>query len=245
MSNDRIIYDFLKTKGLNPYAIVGVMGNLFAESGLSSTNLENSYEGKLRMSDEQYTKAVDNGSYKNFINDKAGYGLAQWTYWSRKEALLNFAKNMGVSIGDINMQLEYLWKELNQTISIKALNATNSIREASDIILLEFERPADQSEAVRIKRAGYGQMYYDKFCGTETPVVQKETPVVFTPYLARVIIDALNIRSGPSINNDVVDCITDHGSYTIIEVSKDSADKLWGKLKSGAGWVRLDYTERV
>lgn len=61
----------------NAYGVAGLMGNLYAESGLRSNNLQNSFEKKLNMSDEAYTRAVDNGTYTNFINDSAGYGLAQ------------------------------------------------------------------------------------------------------------------------------------------------------------------------
>jgi hypothetical protein len=68
------------------------MGNLYAESGLKPNNLQNSYEKTLGFTDVTYTEAVDKGIYNNFIHDKAGYGLAQWTWWSRKEALLNYAK---------------------------------------------------------------------------------------------------------------------------------------------------------
>ena len=53
------------------------------------------------MTDKQYTKAVDNGTYTNFIHDSAGYGLAQWTYWSLKEDLYNLCKERNKSISDI------------------------------------------------------------------------------------------------------------------------------------------------
>ena len=43
---------------------------------------------KLKMTDTEYTSAVDDGRYKNFVKDGAGYGLAQWTFWSRKQNLL-------------------------------------------------------------------------------------------------------------------------------------------------------------
>ena len=43
------------------------------------------------ISDDSYTEAVDAGTYKNFVHDAAGYGLAQWTYSTRKENLLKFA----------------------------------------------------------------------------------------------------------------------------------------------------------
>lgn len=142
------------------------MGNLYAESGLSPINLENYYESRLGMTDEAYTKAVDNGSYDNFVNDSAGYGLAQWTYWSRKQGLLELAKSKGVSIGDLEMQLEYLWSEMQSYhgMMTKLRNAA-SVMEASNAVLLDFERPADQSEAVQKKRASFGQEFYDELSG--------------------------------------------------------------------------------
>lgn len=72
-----------------------LMGNLYAESALSPKNLQNSYERKLGYTDDTYTAAVDSGAYKNFVKDSAGYGLAQWTYWSRKQNMLAFAQAAG------------------------------------------------------------------------------------------------------------------------------------------------------
>jgi hypothetical protein len=92
MSNESTIWTYLKNKGLNDCGAAGLMGNLYAESGLKSTNLQNNYEKKLGYTDDTYTTAVDNGKYTNFVKDSAGYGLAQWTYWKRKQNLLNFAK---------------------------------------------------------------------------------------------------------------------------------------------------------
>lgn len=81
---DKQIWAFLTGKGLSTYA-AGIMGNLYAESGLNPCNLQNTYEKKLGMTDAQYTAAVDKKMYNNFVKDSAGYGLAQWTYWSRKQ----------------------------------------------------------------------------------------------------------------------------------------------------------------
>ena len=89
------IWNFLKSKGLSDYGAAGLMGNLFAESGLNPQNLQNSYEKKLGHTDASYTAAVDNGSYKNFARDAAGYGLAQWTYHTRKAALLDMQRQPG------------------------------------------------------------------------------------------------------------------------------------------------------
>ena len=78
------VWNYLLFNINNEFGVAGLMGNLYAESGLKSTNLQNSFEKKLNMTDETYTIEVDTGSYDNFINDKAGYGIAQWTYNTRK-----------------------------------------------------------------------------------------------------------------------------------------------------------------
>ena len=82
MSNAKIIWDYCKAQGLTDAGAAGLMGNLFAESALNPQNLQNTHNKKLGLTDIQYTQQVDNGTYKNFIKDSAGYGLAQWTYWS-------------------------------------------------------------------------------------------------------------------------------------------------------------------
>ena len=83
-TNAEKIWNYLNAAGLSDCGAAGLMGNLKAESGLTPMNLQNSHEKKLGYSDADYTAAVDNGIYDGFVNDKAGYGLAQWTYWSRK-----------------------------------------------------------------------------------------------------------------------------------------------------------------
>lgn len=166
-SNAEKIWNYLKGKGLNDFAVAGLMGNLDAESALRPNNLQNSYENRLGYSDESYTEAVDNGSYTNFTKDSAGYGLAQWTYWTRKAALLAFAQAAGKSIGDLEMQMDFLWKELSESYTgvLKVLQSAATIRQASDKVLTDFERPADMGESVKVKRASFGQTYYNKYAG--------------------------------------------------------------------------------
>ena len=224
--------------GLNPPALCGLMGNIFAESGLIPNNLQNSFEDKLGMNDDAYTQAVDDGSYNNFVHDSAGYGLAQWTYYSRKEGLLNLAKEKGVSIGDLYMQMDYLWQELQNTIDIAKLNACSTVREASDIILHEFERPANQSEEVEIRRAGYGQEFYNKYYG------EPDAPAEFEAYNVRVTATLLNVRSGPGTNFGINSSIMDQGLYGICDESDGPGASRWGKMSNGWGWISLDYTER-
>lgn len=184
MAVDKVIWDFLKSKGLNDFAVAGIMGNLYAESGLIPNNLQDLYNASLGMSDEQYTAAVDSGAYTNFVYDQAGYGLAQWTYWSRKRNLLDYAKKTGKSIGDLEMQLEYLWDELQDfsNVLIELRNA-QSIRAASNVILNEFEIPYDRGPAVQNYRAEQGVRFYNMFAGSPVsePVIPEPQPQPTSP----------------------------------------------------------------
>ena len=62
-------WNFFCDKGLNHYAISGIMASIRAESGFNPRNLQNSCEKKSGYTDATYTAAVDNGSYANFIRD--------------------------------------------------------------------------------------------------------------------------------------------------------------------------------
>jgi hypothetical protein len=170
---EQTIWQALKGIGFTDVAVAGVMGNLFAESALRANNLQNSFEARLGHTDESYTAAVDDGSYTNFVRDSAGYGLAQWTFWSRKEALLNFVRERGNSIGDLATQLQFLCMEIyGYPKTMDGLRKAETVREASDVVLTDYLRPADQSEAVQVRRAGYGQGYYDKYACLSLPVRQ-------------------------------------------------------------------------
>ena len=168
-TNEEKIWNYLKSKCLNDYAVSGIMGNMYAESGLNPKNLQNTGNKKLGMTDEEYTESVDNGTYTNFVRDSYGYSLCQWTWWSRKQNFLNFSKEQKKSIGDLELALDFFYKELTENYKgiYNSLKYAKSVREASDIMLLQYERPADQSESVQIKRAGYGQTYYDKYAKKE------------------------------------------------------------------------------
>lgn len=65
------------------------------------------------------------------------------------------------------------------------------------------------------------------------------------PYMVRVSIDDLNIRKGPGTNYGK-NGFTGKGVFTITEVKTGTGSKAgWGKLKSNAGWISLDYAKRV
>ena len=176
--SSKIIWDFLKREGFSDFGVAGLMGNLDAESALRPNNLQDTYSHSLGLSDAEYTVKVDNGTYTNFVHDSAGYGLAQWTYWSRKENLLNYAKSKKKSIGDLEMQLEFLVQELKTSYKNSVYNIlvnATTVQQASDVVLMNFERPANAA-AQKSKRAAMGQVYYDKYAkGVENTTMATNT----------------------------------------------------------------------
>ena len=78
---------------------------------------------------------------------------------------------------------------------------------------------------------------------TKTEVTEKAEP--FQSYLVQVSISNLNIRKGPGTNYARTGRFTGKGVFTIVEESKGSGATLWGKLKSGAGWISLDFAKKI
>lgn len=248
ITNESYLWNFLKGKGLSDYAASGIMGNLKTESEIRSNNLQNGYEVLLKMTDVEYTKAVDNGSYSrdSFVHDKAGYGLAQWTHYSRKENLYDYVKKVGGSIGEFKTQVDFFWKELSEHYGaqLSHLKAAKSVVEASNVMLLEYEKPKNQSVENQKHRADVSETFYAKYAlknqNESIPVVNDET------FKVRVSIDNLNIRKGPGTNYATINKYTGKGVFTIVETQSGSGSKSgWGKLKSGLGWIALDYCTRI
>lgn len=172
------MYDYLKKLGYSAAGIYGMLGNAYGESACKSNNLQNTGNNKLGMTDEAYTEAVDCGSYTNFAKDSHGYGLFQWTYHTRKAALLVFAQAAKKTIADWQMQLDFTDKELREGYKTlrQLLQSTTSIQEASNAFMLQFERPADQSTAAQAKRAAYGEKIKELLEGKQEEATKPTAP---------------------------------------------------------------------
>lgn len=177
--NERTIWDKLISAGMTFAGVAGLMGNLYAESALNPKNLQQTYEKSLGYSDESYTAAVDSGKYTNFVRDSAGYGLAQWTFWTRKEALLKFARERNCSIGNLDMQLDFLIKELKSGYAgvWKTLCSTSDVRTASDAVLFSYESPANQGTSVQNFRYNQAMRFYNDFISETTTTKNSDKSV--------------------------------------------------------------------
>lgn len=84
--------------------------------------------------------------------------------------------------------------------------------------------------------------YSDAKNAAGTTVSQSNT---FASYRVKVTADVLNIRKGAGTNYGTNGSIRDKGVYTIVAEANGKGATKWGKLKSGAGWISLDYCKKV
>lgn len=146
----RDIYAKLIAAGLTHEGACGLMGNMQAESTLKANIAQ---RGMTALSDEEYTASAAEWPVK-FIHDGVGYGLCQWTYWSRKQALFNFAQERGASVGNEEMQVNFCVHELKSDYPglWALLCSVTDIYTAASEVCTVYERPAVNNITVR---AGY------------------------------------------------------------------------------------------
>lgn len=146
--------------GFTVAGAAGILGNIDPESGFEPTNLENSKEKIVGMTDAQYTAAVDAGYYTAFATDQFGYGICQWTANDRKKGMLNFHRTRGKSIGDFSTQVDWMRQEIKSY-----LGAYTTCRENTDpytcgyVVCKHYEIPAN-TEAAAQYRGGLAQEWY-------------------------------------------------------------------------------------
>lgn len=171
-NNAQKIWTYLRSKGYSRAGTAGIMGSLMNESGLRPNNLQDTYNKSLGFTDAAYTKAINSGKYSRdkFMNDAGGYGLAQWTYNTRKGGLYDATVGNGKSIDDMKSQLDYLDKEVTNTGNLgDTLRRTDNISEANTAFIQKFEKPygyENTNSALYSKRLKSAQEYYNEFKGT-------------------------------------------------------------------------------
>lgn len=138
-SQQATVWNYFKNKGLNDKAIAGLMGNIQQESTFNTNAGKNA--------------------------PKNAYGLVQWRD-GRREGLNSYAKSMGKSANDLQVQLDYIWKELND----KEKSALASLQRSdlsSSQHASEFERLFERSGGSQVgKRQNYANQYYSQYAGT-------------------------------------------------------------------------------
>lgn len=187
MATPEYIWYRLLTAIGNPYGVAGLMGNLYAESRLNYRAIT----GVTPYSSDEYCDAIylRTMSKEEFIHDGVAFGLAQWRYWSRKQALYEKFEKYPDFIISLDGQIDFLLEELPKYKTVwNVLLTAKTVKEASDIVLERYEKPANVGESAKAKRLEYAEGYFKAYRGKEPPKV----PPVYYETTA----DRVNIRSG-------------------------------------------------
>ncbi len=134
-----------------------------------------------------------------------------------------------------------LWKDI----------AAAALKSSGDAAAMFAATKAQTKNYLDRRERVYGEIVALNLGGTATPSAQApaaQTPgakAPITAYTVRVLANAINIRKGPGTNFGTNGTITDKGVYTIVDEATGTGAAKWGKLKSGAGWIALDYTQKT
>ena len=115
MSVKQYIYNTLIQSGMTREAALGMMGNMMCESGLEAGRLQGDFSS-FRTTSKSYVQRVTRGdiSQYNFAHDQLGFGLCQWTFYTRKYDLYDFWKASGKNLDDAEMQTQFVLKEMKR-----------------------------------------------------------------------------------------------------------------------------------
>lgn len=156
MSYHQTIYNLLRGYGLSEAGALGMLGNWECESGCEPYRVQGDYQASRAIS-KAYVNAIENGTSDRyrFSNDQKGFGLAQWTYYSRKDMLWEVWKHSGKRIDDVGLQVDFAMRELQGEHSglLSFLKTAEAIWDCTDRICREYERPAVNNVQARYEAA--------------------------------------------------------------------------------------------
>ena len=136
--------------------------------------------------------------------------------------------------------LKYLKDLLDKTSKVVQSKKINSFTNVKDAINHLVKCKVIDSPAYWISN-------YSKIKYLDSLLIKVANQIEYkSSYLVQVTADSLNIRKGAGTNYAISGVIGNKGIYTINEESSGTGStKGWGKLKSGAGWISLDFVKRI
>ena len=264
-TNEDIIWDFFKSEGFSDAGTAGIMGNLLAESGFEPTNLENGANINSGLSDAEFTKQVNNGTItrEEFISSEEigiykytdstgtyytyGYGLAQWTFYTRKAALYDFWKEYGCSsIGNLDMQLNFMMKEMSAYLKNEMTNA-DDVTEATVTFHNIYEGSADNAERIQ-GRVNNALNIYERYAsgGTVTPSCACSEKYSGT-YTTMDVPSTLNIRAGHGTGYSIIGSIPAGATFKITKAEVAGGEDGWGHVEYNGirGYINMGYAKKI
>lgn len=161
----------------NEIGVAGLMGNLYAESGCTPYACQPSRPYDVCMT---YINNVNNhaisenqfvyggcSSAGGYTSTQLGFGLAQWTFYSRKQGFYDYVFDHSSNIGNLQDQIDYVIKEITDNSDwYNAVTQATDLDTVSDYLMLNFENPQDKSIEAKKVRRSYSSDIYDEYNGT-------------------------------------------------------------------------------
>ncbi len=176
------IWSLLRNDGLSEVAAAAVMGNMYQESrcvptAVNQNELHRKYGSSITPT--KYINMIEDGTItkSGFSRDAVGFGLTQWTYWTRKQALYTTWENQtDFGIGSWNMQMNHLLRHDTTFANVRAnyldgystaTGSNSNLISASDDFFVWYEASGyKNTDGTGTKRATYTWRIYQHYTGT-------------------------------------------------------------------------------
>lgn len=231
------------TLGMTRAGAAGCTASILAESAGRPNNVED----RSGISDSYYTERVDSGAYDGFVTDRFGYGLCQWTAPSRKQALLDYARANGVSIADVDMQFQFMVREMRASYTYvwSVLTTTTDPYKAGYTMCKWFEIPANTEASSQSRGARAREILARCGAASAEPEEPKQEERYWPPRMICkgmsgadvIVLQAILAARGYCVTaiNGVFDDSTDKAVRKIqkengLDVDGISGPKTWEKL---------------
>lgn len=141
------IYERLRKAGCTPTGALALMGNWECESNCEACRVQGDFQAD-RLKSKDYASRIDNGrvSDEEWCRDGKGWGLAMWTFWSRKRDLLTFCRRNSISVANEEAQVDFALNELKTAYKALWADLTTCGKEdlykMVELVCKQYERPA-------------------------------------------------------------------------------------------------------
>lgn len=244
MSNKEQVADYIRAECEKVSFTLEGIAALFGQIEKESHFIVNNVQDGMGWSDEDYTRAVDTGTYTKFATDEIGYGLYQLTEKSRKTSYLEFTRNRGVSIGNLeNMVTFMLWELYKKFPGIwRKLQTSHDLNALTKTLLYEWENPQEKAQNLA-DRIQYANEWYQKLkqkgggSMTSTTVNQNGSVNAAAEKvlaLAASEVDYHEKASGAGLDDKYAN--SGSGNWTKYARDLDEIQSFYNGKKQGAAW---------
>lgn len=214
-NNNEIGFRYFVGKGLTPAQSAGLIGNFMHESG-----------DPIEPSRKQY-------------GGGPGRGIAQWE-GSRWVDLNRYANQRGLPWYNLNLQLDFVWKELTSTEgrALRELRATNTPERAAWAVRVYYERPSVHADA---QRQAHARRVFNLYAGTN-PRPGPVNPPPGPSDRPSVVGGPVNLRSGTSTSSTLLLTIPEGA---VLDIQCQAPGETVRGYYTSNWWARVTYGGRT